>query len=219
MQQRRLHGGEREPIQLYHTAFVSSTSITALVPQNTPTGAYTALVVNPDGCAEPGPTLDVVATPPPIVDNVSPGVGAARCCCRPARSRVRRRTNGAILLLGGGPGLGSTGNTVEYAVVGGGTGGMVATAWASPGGFSVQRDGSQLQVQNGYTPTADLATSTTLTATGGGTLQYGSWSSSTLQLSSKIGRMGVANDSAYFFVIGGTSNDTDALATVYQILD
>ena len=31
--------------------------------------------------------------------------------------------------------------------------------------------------------------------------------------------MGMAHDSAYFFVVGGTSDDTDALATVYQILD
>jgi hypothetical protein len=140
-------------------------------------------------------------------------------------------TNGALLLLGGGPGINSTsGAAVEYAVVG--TGGKVTTAWANPGGFSLQRDGSQLEVANGYsygflggtspgnyTSTADLATTTTLTDAGAGALQYGSWSSSTLQLSSKVARMGMAHDSAYFFVIGGTSNDTDALASVYQILD
>lgn len=41
-------------------------------------------------------------------------------------------TNGALLLLSGGPGLKSTtGATVQCAVVG--NGGMVATAWANPG--------------------------------------------------------------------------------------
>lgn len=140
--------------------------------------------------------------------------------------------NGALLLLGGGPGLNSTaGATVEYSLVG--AGGKVTKAWANPGGFANQRDGSQLEVQNGYsyaflggtitpatnyTSTIDKSTTPQLTDAGMGTLQYGTWNSSSAQVS-KIGRMGVSHESAYFFVLGGTSNDADALTTVYQILD
>ena len=44
-----------------------------------------------------------------------------------------------------------------------------------------------------------------------------SWSNATATTPVALGRMGVTLESAYFYVIGGSTNDTDAVGTVYQV--
>lgn len=137
--------------------------------------------------------------------------------------------NGAFVLLGGGEGIASTGNTVEAALVG--TGGVLGT-FGAVGGFATERDGSQTQIANGYAyqflggtvghyaATSDLSTNPTFTGPAGGAtgMTFGNWSNAGANLGTAIGRHGVALESAYFYVVGGTTNDTDALNTVYQII-
>jgi hypothetical protein len=135
----------------------------------------------------------------------------------------------AFILVGGGHGIASTGNTVEVALVG--AAGLLG-AWSNPGGFALQRDGSQMQIANGYayqflggsvghySGTSDLSTNPTLVGPDGGAtgLTFGNWSNAGANLGSTIGRHGVALESAYFYVVGGTTDDTDALQSVYQII-
>ena len=130
----------------------------------------------------------------------------------------------AFVLLSGGHGISSTGNTTEYAVVD--ATGSLGT-FAATTGYANERDGSQLSILNGYAysflggtvgnyrATSDLSTNPTLTPT---TLSFGNWSNAGSNLGSNVGRFGLAQESAYFYVIGGTSNDTDAMQAVYQII-
>jgi hypothetical protein len=131
----------------------------------------------------------------------------------------------SFVLVGGGYGISSQGLTTEYALIA--VGGALGT-FAYPGsGFAVERDGSQLIMVNGYayvfqggTPgnykaTSDLSTNAVVTPT---TLTFGNWSNAGGSLGTGIGRHGVALESAYFYAVGGTTTDNDALSSVYQII-
>ena len=134
--------------------------------------------------------------------------------------------NGAFLIAGGGYNISGQGSTVEVTQVG--TTGTIGS-WSNPTGFGNQRDGTQVQVANGYayaffggmlpnySQTSDLSPGAVIT--NGNTLTFGAWSNSGAgPLGSSLGRMGVTLQSAFFYAIGGTSNDTDALKTVYSIV-
>jgi hypothetical protein len=130
----------------------------------------------------------------------------------------------AFLFVGGGQGIQSTGNTIEYALVN--AGGDLGD-WASTTGFANQRDGSQVIVSNGYayaffggaapsySSTSDLSTRIVASPT---SLTLGNWSNAGGTVSQGAGRHGMAEESAYFYRIGGTTNDNDALDTVFQIV-
>ena len=92
----------------------------------------------------------------------------------------------------------------------------------SGGGFANQRDGIQLLISSGYgyamfggSATANQSAQATVTATA---LTFANWSNAGANLGTALGRYGAASESAYFYVAGGTTNDADALTTVYQIL-
>lgn len=130
----------------------------------------------------------------------------------------------AFVVVAGGKGASATANTSEYATV---TAGGQLSAWASPTGFSTERDGTQLIIANGYgyalfggnppsyNQTADQSAVPAVTST---SLTFPNWSNAAANLGNKLGRHGAVSESAYFYVIGGTTNDTDALATVIQVL-
>lgn len=131
----------------------------------------------------------------------------------------------SFVLVGGGNGISSTGLTVEYALV---QSGGALGPFAYPGsGFALERDGSELNMVNGYayafqggTPgmyrtSSDLSTNASVSQT---TLTFGNWSNAGAAVPTGIGRHGVVLESAFFYAIGGTTNDTDALQTVYQII-
>ncbi len=134
--------------------------------------------------------------------------------------------NAAFIFLSGGMGTTTPSTHIEYAVVN--TGGQVG-AWTETGvtQFALTRDGSQLQVANGYlyaflggnpgaySSSVDLESTVAETAA---TITLGVWSNASSATPSNVGRMGVTLQSAYFYVIGGTSNDADALTSVYQII-
>jgi hypothetical protein len=104
-----------------------------------------------------------------------------------------------------------------------------AVTWTAANASFQSRDGLQMAVVNGwayalmggktptYSGTGDLAK---ITALSGSSLTFGSWSSTsqTLPSGAALGRYGLAVESAYFYAVGGTSNDSDALGTVYQIV-
>jgi hypothetical protein len=131
----------------------------------------------------------------------------------------------AFLIVAGGKGINTSANTVEYATIGAGG---VLGPWASPtSGFANERDGTQLLVANGYgyalqggnapnySLTADQSAQAVVTTS---TLSFPNWSNAGANLAVKLGRHGAAAESAYFYLAGGTTNDADALTTVYQIL-
>jgi hypothetical protein len=130
----------------------------------------------------------------------------------------------AFVLVGGGEGISAITNTVEYALVG--NGGVLGN-WATATGFAQQRDGSQLVMINGYaysfqggtmgsySNTTDLSTNAQVSP---GSVAFGNWSNAGAQLPYFLGRHGVAVESAYFYVIGGTKDDKDALTEVRQII-
>lgn len=135
--------------------------------------------------------------------------------------------NASFVFVSGGAGLAQPLQRVEYAAVS--VGGQLGT-WSYGNSFyGVSRDGSQLQIANGYlyaffgggpgnySGTADLANAISQTAS---TVTLASWSNASSQLPgmATLGRMGMALESAYFYVVGGTSDDTDAKDTVYFIL-
>ena len=136
----------------------------------------------------------------------------------------------AFVLAGGGEGISNSTDTVEAAVVQ--SGGALGT-FGLISGFAVERDGSQMQIANGYAyqflggvvgsyrMTSDLSTTPVLGIPDGGTtptLGFGQWSNAGTALGSAVGRHGVTLESAYFYVVGGTSDDTDALSSVHQII-
>jgi hypothetical protein len=134
----------------------------------------------------------------------------------------------AFLVVGGGRhGAAFDGaKNVEYSLIGAGG---VLGAFAYPtASFSSERDGSQFQLANGYgyafvggtvgsyTATSDQS-AVTLTSSA---VTFPTWSNAGANLggANKRGRLGVTAESAYFYLVGGTSNDTDALNTVFRIL-
>jgi hypothetical protein len=132
----------------------------------------------------------------------------------------------AFVVVGGGKGINTAANTVEYALVG--AAGVLGT-WAVPGnGFANQRDGTQIIVSNGYgyalaggiapnySGTNDQSPLAVVTAT---TLTFPSnWANAGANLPMALGRHGAASESAFFYIAGGTTSDSDALSTVYQIM-
>ena len=46
----------------------------------------------------------------------------------------------------------------------------------------------------------------------------GNWSNAGANAPQPLARFGLASDSAYFYAVGGTTDDTDALANVNQII-
>lgn len=150
----------------------------------------------------------------------------------PASFAANAGAETAFVVLGGGKNQNTSANTVEYARV---TAGGQLTAWASPGGFATERDGTQVLLANGYgyalfggnaptySQTADqsplaVVTATTLAFGTGGNNNNSNWANAASSLAIKVGRHGVAAESAYFYVVGGTTNDADALSNVYQVL-
>jgi hypothetical protein len=133
----------------------------------------------------------------------------------------------AFLVAAGGKGVNTVSKTVEFSLVGA-TG--VTGTWANPnggvvagGGFANQRDGMQLLISSGYgyalfggSATADQsAQASNLSATA---FTFANWSNAGANLATALGRYGAASESAYFYVAGGTTNDADALTSVFQVL-
>jgi hypothetical protein len=142
--------------------------------------------------------------------------------------------NSAFLIVGGGRGtlaLGS-GASVEYAVVQ--ADGSLGT-WAVTGSTFSEREALAWGLANGrgyafvggavvgnktqYTQTGESAQAINVNAT---SLDFSSWNSVGSFLSGspngKRGRVGLTAESAYFYLAGGTTNDSDALPDVYRIL-
>lgn len=129
-----------------------------------------------------------------------------------------------FVVVGGGYGAPTS---VEFALVQAGGGlGAFTTAGTS---FKNQRDGLQVEIANGYMfafQGGDFQTGYTQTAEaskilmGNSTLTFDNWNNAGGNLggSEKVARHGITAESAYFYMVGGTSNDNDALATVRQVL-
>jgi len=137
--------------------------------------------------------------------------------------------NASFLVVGGGYGPSIGSGLVEYAPV---TSTVAALGSWQRGNatFPDVRDGAQIAIVNGeayafmggtapnqYKGTGWLSSLGAVSST---SIDFGSWSSNAVALpnNAALGRFGMAIESAYFYVVGGTSNDTDALTTVYQIL-
>jgi hypothetical protein len=131
----------------------------------------------------------------------------------------------AFIVVGGGKGVQTTGETVEYALVG--TAGALGV-FASTTGFSLERDGTRFAIANGYAyalfggqapnaykATGDLSTKIVVTSNA---VSLGNWSNAGANAAQPLARYGLASDSAYFYAVGGTTNDTDALSAVTQVL-
>jgi hypothetical protein len=133
-------------------------------------------------------------------------------------------SNGGFLLVGGGAGgTPQAPAAVEYAVA------TAASTWQAANATFANRDGAQVAVANGwayafmggkqppYSGSSELAqiASTTPTA-----ITLGPWSSTsqTLPANAVTGRFGLAIESAYFYAVAGTTDETDALKSVYQIV-
>lgn len=139
----------------------------------------------------------------------------------------------SFLVVAGGRGAASldTGVSVEYAVIGEDG---VPGAWTYAPGFG-ERDALGFGIANGwfyafvgagingnkinYVQTASSSQASNITATG---FTLGSWNSVGSFLSGapngKRGRVGLTAESAYFYLAGGTTNDTDVLTDVYRVL-
>jgi hypothetical protein len=145
----------------------------------------------------------------------------------PANFTTKAGANAAFVVVSGGKGINTTANTVEYALVG--TAGLLG-GFANPNsGFSSERDGTQLLIANGYgyafqggsaaaysnAQTSDQSGLSTVTST---TLSFPNWSNAGANLTFKLARHAATTESAFFYIVGGTTNDTDALSSVYRIL-
>lgn len=132
----------------------------------------------------------------------------------------------AFLVVGGGRGAGpaliNNANTVEYAAVD--AAGALVASFASPTNtFALERDGVGFVSSNGFTyaiggtsrNTSDLTQAPTVTGT---TIVMPSWSNASVNLPMSTGRFGLAAEGAYFYVLGGTTNGTDATGKVYRVL-
>jgi len=152
------------------------------------------------------------------------GVDTMTAANGPSSFAANAGASTAFVVVAGGKGASATANTSEYATV---TAGGQLGAWASPTGFSNERDGTQLIIANGYgyalfgghppaySQTTDQSGVPTVTST---SLTFPNWANAAANVANKLGRHGAVAESAYFYVIGGTTNDTDALANVIQIL-
>lgn len=136
-----------------------------------------------------------------------------------------------LVVAGGGVDIAqASGPTVEYELVGG----APAGPWtAAANGPSVARDGTQLQIANGYgytffggtvaannvayDSTTDISTKLTVSPS---TITFGPWQNANGSIGPGVGRHGVALEGAFFYLVGGTfgDGDRDALREVYSIL-
>ncbi len=134
-------------------------------------------------------------------------------------------TGGAFVVVAGGAGPTNPNDSVEWADVK--TGGALDT-WTKQGNPSSARDGEALMAANGffyqfggaltlptYVTSNDLASVSAETAT---TLTIGAWSNANSALNTGRGRMGATLESAYFYLVGGTSDDSGVLDSVEQII-
>jgi hypothetical protein len=137
----------------------------------------------------------------------------------------------SFLVSAGGRGTSAaleSGVSVEYSAIG--SDGTPGT-WAYVPGFGA-RDALGFGIANGwfyafvgasnngnYVQTAESSQVSGITAT---TFALGSWNSTGSFLSNvpngKRGRIGLTAESAYFYLAGGTTNDSDALADVFRVL-
>jgi hypothetical protein len=145
----------------------------------------------------------------------------------PANFVAKAGANTAFVVVSGGKGINTTANTVEYALVG--TAGLLGSFANPSSGFSSERDGTQLLIANGYgyafqggaaaaysnAQTSDQSALSTVTST---TLSFPNWSNAGANLTFKLARHAATTESAFFYIVGGTTNDTDALSSVYRIL-
>jgi hypothetical protein len=193
---------------------------------------YESTTITPDGSALGAPTLVADLTHPMKNARMRFGLAAMTKENGPPGFADGGASTAAFVVASGGYGLGGNGETIEYAQVGASTLGN----WGLPGsGFGNERDGSQLLIVNGYayallggtapnySQTSSLSSTATVTSTGDASfplvLDFGNWSNAGANFATKIGRHGIGSESAHIYVVGGTTNDVDALATVYQILD
>lgn len=184
-------------------------------------------------CYEAAPLSDDGATLGPFADGAAAlargrlrhGLDAMTALNGPPSFAANAGASAAFVVVGGGKGNATSAQTAEYArvLVGG-----VLAPWASPTGFANERDGSQLLIANGYgyalqggqaanayAATASQSVQATVTTT---TLTFPSWSNAAANLAAKLARHGAAAESAYFYIAGGTTDDADALANVWQVL-
>ncbi|MBI2394222.1 MAG: IPT/TIG domain-containing protein [Deltaproteobacteria bacterium] len=142
----------------------------------------------------------------------------------------------AFVLASGGLGVGGAGASFEYASVDAGG----ALTWKTIADYAPKaKDGSDLGVANGgafafgggSVTTTGALYSTSIKRAGpftisGSTLSLGTgaiWSDATAAIpvpagASGVGRFGFTLESAYFYVVGGTTNDTDAITSVSQVI-
>jgi hypothetical protein len=121
---------------------------------------------------------------------------------------------------------------VEQMLVASGGGASNASFAAVVSGFSDARDALQFRIANGYgyafqggsvqgnNVNYSVSTSQGLATVGATAVTFPNWSNAAANLNGneKVGRHGVVDESAYFYLVGGTTNDTDARSTVYRVL-
>jgi hypothetical protein len=139
--------------------------------------------------------------------------------------------NASFLVVGGG-GINLGSGALEFAAIQ--SSAQPIGSWTTGSAtFSTDRDGLQLALVNAeaysffgtnnagppnYTGTGERAT---IGAVGATSFSFSSpWSNDGVSLpnNANLGRYGLVLESAHLYAIGGTSNDQDALSTVYSIL-
>lgn len=121
---------------------------------------------------------------------------------------------------------------IEQMLVANGGGATNANFAAVADGFSDARDALQFRIANGYgyafqggsvqgnNVNYSVSTAQGLATVGSTAVTFPNWSNAAANLNGneKVGRHGVVDESAYFYLVGGTTNDTDARSTVYRVL-
>ena len=121
---------------------------------------------------------------------------------------------------------------IEQMLVANGGGATNASFAAVADGFSDARDALQFRIANGYgyafqggsvqgnNVNYSVSTAQGLATVGASAVTFPNWSNAAANLNGneKVGRHGVVDESAYFYLVGGTTNDTDARSTVYRVL-
>lgn len=140
-----------------------------------------------------------------------------------------------LFVAGGRNAAGTFGATtnIEHVLVANGGGSSNASFSAVVDGFGDARDALQFRIANGYgyafhggsiqggnNVNYSVSTTQGLATVGATTVTFPNWSNAAANLggNEKVGRHGVVDESAYFYLVGGTTNDTDARSTVYRVL-
>lgn len=130
-----------------------------------------------------------------------------------------------VIVAGGYPSTLPQATAAEYAAVN--PGGQLGAFTALSTQYGTKRDGTQILVANSFAyvflggSNGNYAASTEMTGIADVTtspITTTSWSSASQSLATGEGRMGMTLESAYFYAIGGTTDDLDALDSVYTIL-